>query len=483
MEKKTLPGAAARASSAAAGCPPAVAAGSPHQYPRGLGEPVFENILAYVAFAGFVREADRACGVSRSVWATDVQLRWITVKARHGRRRLTRLHHACGLGRLPRALELLEWGSELGALDTLGWSPLFWAIARGGNVELVRELVLRSPPGTVAALRDVNGFMPLHFAALNGHADVVRYLLAECGADVEAASGAAAGGLAALGFAVEQHAETSDAARKQAVVRELVAAGARLDARNARGLTPLASACRTGRGLVAALLVESGADVNLGDEGGCAPLHYACDRDGSAACVRALLGRAETAAGARTNGGLTPLLIASHASRVDCMRALLEDRDVDEVDIDAGDDGNDGASALHIAVRRSDESATLLLLSFGADANLRDAAGRAPLHLAADAGVARLLLLAPRACVNAVDAQGCTALHRAARLKQGPLVAALLERADIDVTMLDAQGKNALDLLGPKDEEMAAAILSRLPPNLAAAAAEKRQRAAQAAEK
>jgi len=459
----------------------AVDAGAPQQCPRGLGEPVFENILAYVAFAGFVREADRACGVCRSVWATDVQLRWITVKARHGRRRLTRLHHACGLGRLPRALELLEWGSELGALDTLGWNPLFWAIAKGGNVELVRELARRSPPGAVAALRDVNGFAPLHFAALNGHADIVRYLLDECGADVEAASGAAAGGLAALGFAVEQHAETSDAARKLAVVRELVAAGARLDVRNARGLTPLASACRTGRDLVAALLVESGADVNLGDEGGRAPLHHACDHDGSTACVRALLGRAETAAGARTNSGLTPLLIASHASRVDCMRALLEDRDADEVDIDAGDDGNDGVSALHIAVRHSDASATLLLLRSGADANMSDVSGRVPLHLATDAGVARLLLSFPRISVNAVDALGRTALHRSALSKQGPLVTALLERADIDVTILDAEGKSAVDYIGPADEQLAAAIMSRLPPSLAAAAAERRERAAKAA--
>jgi ankyrin repeat protein len=335
----------------------------------------------------------------------------------------------------------------------------------------------------VAALRDMNGFAPLHFAALNGHADVVRYLLAECGVDVEAASGVAAGGLAALGFAVEQHAETSDAARKLAVVRELVAAGARLDVRNARGLTPMARACRTGRDLVAALLVESGADGNLGDEGGRAPLHHACDHDGSTACVRALLGRAETAAGARTNSGLTPLLIASHASRVDCMRALLEDRDADEVDIDAGDDGNDGVSALHIAVRHSDASATLLLLRSGADANISDVSGRVPLHLATDAGVARLLLSFPRIAVNAVDALGRTALHRAALSKQGPLVAALLERADIDVTILDVEGKTAVDYIGPADEQLAAAIMSRLPPSLAAAAAERRERAAKVANK
>ena len=74
------------------------------------------------------------------------------------------------------------------------------------------------------------------------------------------------------------------------VSRLLVTAGANLNARDARGDTPLLWASRNAHWRTVAVLIEGGAEIDVADEGGRTPLqHAACD--GHVDTVKALLQR------------------------------------------------------------------------------------------------------------------------------------------------------------------------------------------------
>jgi hypothetical protein len=112
------------------------------------------------------------------------------------------------------------------------------------------------------------------------------------------------------------------AAYRPEVVRELVARGAVVDARNRRGATPLHYAADGGPNLpewspaaqaeTVACLIEAGADPNALDKSGVAPLHRAV-RCRCTPAVRALL-----AGGAdphlANKSGSTPLVLATKAT-------------------------------------------------------------------------------------------------------------------------------------------------------------------------
>lgn len=103
---------------------------------------------------------------------------------------------------------------------------------------------------------------PLHEAAIDGDAELVRSLLAQ-GADPNATDDA---GWTPLHFAAQDHAVE--------VVRLLIQAGAALDPRDSHGNTPLCKAVfnSRGRGEVIALLREHGADPCAENNHGVSPL-------------------------------------------------------------------------------------------------------------------------------------------------------------------------------------------------------------------
>ena len=124
--------------------------------------PKLDDVVCYLALAGYVREAEAASGINSDVWRRDVQLRWVTVKARHGRLKRTRLHWACMKGLLPRVVELLEWKSDIEAADKNGNTPLHLASWKG-HVEVVRELVRR---GAQIGAKRKSSSTPLHTASV-----------------------------------------------------------------------------------------------------------------------------------------------------------------------------------------------------------------------------------------------------------------------------------------------------------------------------
>jgi ankyrin repeat protein len=138
------------------------------------------------------------------------------------------------------------------------------------------------------------------------------------------------------------------------------------------------------------LAVEDGADVNACNENGTTALHIAA-RAGSARLVDALLSLAADvhAEELPAFGQATPLTAAADAGHFEIADALA----------DAGADVNhrsplDASAPLHRAAARGDALLVKLLLSYGADARLRDAAGRNASHYALANGHRDILMIA-----------------------------------------------------------------------------------------
>ncbi|HAU29030.1 MAG TPA: hypothetical protein DCW68_02850 [Rhodospirillaceae bacterium] len=164
------------------------------------------------------------------------------------------LHETCLNGRTKAAVALLECGANPDhysysfKLEGLrGASPLHIAAFKG-NLPLVCALLEAdaNPHSANVPERIYNqtgGRTALHFAAIAGHADVVKRLLAH--------------GL---------FPSTNDAAQE----------------------TPLHLACKNGHVGCAALLIEAGANPNARNSTSNAPLHYACN-NGDAICASLLI--------------------------------------------------------------------------------------------------------------------------------------------------------------------------------------------------
>ena len=243
---------------------------------------------------------------------------------------MTPLHYAAsgfeeGLEETCRVL-VEELGADFTARDKNGWTP-FYVAARTGKFQTVFMLarlgvdVNFAPPEKLdeaAVSADGGEASPksaptvLHFAAWRGRMDVIRTLITDFGADVNAID---AGGKTLLHFAADS--DSTEAA--VALVREF---GFDIEAKTNSGCTPLHMAIRsncskTARGLVdtlgaslvalngdglsplhiaaeegyvdsALMLMALGADVSAPAAKGWAPLHFAAMR-GSAAVVKALL--------------------------------------------------------------------------------------------------------------------------------------------------------------------------------------------------
>lgn len=100
-------------------------------------------------------------------------------------------------------------------------------------------------------------------------------------------------------------------------------------------------------------------------------------------------------------------------------------------------DQSSGEGALHIVVKRGDETYLRYLLQKGADPNLRDGRGNTPLLLAVAGGHAGLIpvLVAGRANVNLGNDAGETPLIRAVQRRDVAMTRALLQAgADPDQT-------------------------------------------------
>ncbi len=166
-------------------------------------------------------------------------------------------------------------------------------------------------PGLDSALPGPDS--PVADAAMRGDRAVVRELLAG-GADVNAAQG---DGMTALHWAAE-YGDTE-------MARMLLHAGAAVaPATRIGSYAPLHLAARNGHTSLAVLLLEAGSDATATAPGtGTTPLHLAAAA-GAAELAVALIERGADVDAREAGWGQTPLMFAASMNRVDAIRALLD---------------------------------------------------------------------------------------------------------------------------------------------------------------
>jgi ankyrin repeat protein len=199
-------------------------------------------------------------------------------------------------------------------------------------------------------------------------------------------------------------------------VRELLAAGADVNAPDRVGRSALAEAVSAGKAEVADVLLAAGARA---------------DRDLLAAAI---------------TRGHTPAALVGRL-------------------IDAGADVTwrdaDGRTALYLATLANDRAVAVVLLDRGAAVDAIAKSGRTPLHAVAEADAAQVvpLLLDRGANVNARDGSLATPLHLAA-VHGSWQVARLLLARGAAVDLRDAAGKTPADLARENDQPAVARVLA-----------------------
>lgn len=229
-----------------------------------------------------------------------------------------------------------------------------------------------------------DGSTALHWSVYEGDLDRTRELI-RAGADVNAANHYGA-------TAMQLAAQTGDAA----MIRLLLKAGADPDSPNPEGETALMAVARTGNVEAARALLEHGATIDARERwGGQTALMWAAAR-AHPQMVRFLLSRgsdpdarsaerdfprhvtAEGRAKDMMSGGFTPLLYAAREGCIECARHLIEGG----ADINLPDP--EGVTPLILALINLNWDAARFLIEAGADVNTWDIYGQAPLFVAID---------------------------------------------------------------------------------------------------
>jgi ankyrin repeat protein len=230
----------------------------------------------------------------------------------------------------------------------------------GNCIDLVTKLL---DQGASVDARDRLGARPLSHAARSGHLQMVNLLLAR-GAPINARNLA---GATALYFAAERS--------HISIAQRLIERGADVKLTGRSGVSPIAAAAYAGNDIIFDALLARGADERAPDETGKPPIVYAA-AGARFDIVKQLLMR-NIDVNARYRNDLTLLMWASgpdegapEAQAIKVVSYLL----------DAGahiDDRDDrGRTALMIAAEGGHAEIANLLLARGADASLKDRAGK-----------------------------------------------------------------------------------------------------------
>jgi ankyrin repeat protein/beta-lactamase regulating signal transducer with metallopeptidase domain len=341
---------------------------------------------------------------------------------------------------------LLDRGANVNVTAERGMTPLHWAV-RNENLEAVRLLVDK---GADFNLKNQEGWTAFSGAALRGRTDMTDLFLRK-GVDTSSFHMAAFTGnlarvkeLVATGSNVNAKDEFgwtplfwAGCAGQTTVAEFLIENKADLAAQDGRGHSLLhqAARARTDPVKLVELLIAKGADVNAKNATGDTPLHLVCYSN-----VAELLIAKGADINAKDRPGYTPLYSAAEANHLEVAKLLISKG----ADVNA-EEGSIRTTPLQYAVMLGHTDMVRLLIDKGADVNIDTQTGPA-LGLAVVGGHTNIveLLIAKGANVN-MDSRAITPLHLAITRGYTDIVELLVAKG-ANVNVRNSRGATPLDL-------------------------------------
>lgn len=256
---------------------------------------------------------------------------------------------------------LLAQKAEVNAAQADGTTALAWAVYRD-NLPMTRMLV---EAGADVNAANEYGVAPLHIACTNQDAAIATILL-EAGADPDKAR-----------WSGETPLMTCASSGAAEAIKGMIAAGADVDAKiSAHEQTALMWAAAEDHPDAVKALIEGGADVNAKTKLIPAPEPFIVK-------VPSSFGQnfPKPVRFRKASGGFTPLHFAAQKGSLESVRLLLDAGA--KIDYATKEEG----SALVVATAAGHEEVAMLLLERGANPNIHDGWGVAPLHYALHEGL------------------------------------------------------------------------------------------------
>ncbi len=275
----------------------------------------------------------------------------------------TALHEACRKENYGFINQLLERGADVDARDASGLTPLMEAV-QSSRLELARLLIQKAQADVLA--RDDSGSTALHYAVSGRGKDLCRLLL-DAGADIHAMNARAQSPLL-----------IALASGRDGLALLIDSSTVHSQDQMGRSALHLALSANSGYEAVAWLL-ERGARSNARDSAGNSPLHLAVNT--GQYDIAALLAKFGSDIYARNAQAQSPLL-AAIARGGEALKALVGMDNSDAVDYL-------GNNPLHVAAAVGDAQAAAFFVSMGASKTERNLAGETPYETALKRGNTR----------------------------------------------------------------------------------------------
>ena len=334
-------------------------------------------------------------------------------------------HNSCRSGNFASAEKLVKSGIDINCRNKHDRTPLHWA-AGNGHLEIIKLLL---DEGAVIDACDKFGMDALLWSAWFGHKHCIQHMIH---AGVSKSSRNKHG-------STWLHCATQN---NRLNVVEILAQEMQdfdIDTTDDSGRTALHIACKYGRKEIAALLIKASCTVTIKDKSGNTPMHTAAAH-GFVDLVK-LLAEAKCILEDTNSLQQTPLHVASQAGHAAFCKELLR------YDIDVNCETDDEVCPLHLAVFDNHLNVCEILIEHGADVDAGNKHNQTPLHFAVVGNNLELanMLLKAGANPSVLDARSETPLHLAAENGLYDITEKLL-LANSDHHAKDMKGKTPLDV-------------------------------------